>query len=155
MTDVFDRQTRSRVMSRIGSKNTGPERLLRSYLHRRGFRFRLHAIELPGRPDIILPRHRVALFVHGCFWHRHKGCALAATPASNVHFWKKKLESNSARDELHVAALRQAGWRVGVFWECGARKGVPDLRALAALERWLLRGGGYCEFPVSRKRAAA
>src|SRR4051812_6087129 len=98
MADVFDRATRSRVMAGIRSKDTSPERVLRRYLHGRGLRFRLHARELPGRPDIILPRHRAVVFVHGCFWHSHAGCVLAATPASNKAFWKRKLEGNRARD---------------------------------------------------------
>lgn len=142
-------------MARIRSKNTNPELLLRSYLHGKGLRFRVHVAELPGRPDIVLPRHRVAVFVHGCFWHRHKGCVLAATPRSNALFWKRKLEGNRERDERHITALRRAGWRVAVFWECGARKGVADPKALRALERWVLRGIGFREFPVSGKRAAA
>ena len=155
MVDVFDRQTRSRVMARIRSKNTSPEVLLRSYLHGKGLRFRLHVPELPGRPDIVLPRYRVAVFVHGCFWHRHRGCALAATPGSNRAFWKRKLEGNRARDEGQIAELLSAGWRVAVFWECGARKGVADPKALSALEKWVFGGGAYKEFPVSGKRASS
>ena len=151
MADVFDRATRSRVMAGIRSKDTSPERLLRSYLHGRGLRFRLHARELPGRPDIVLPGHRAAVFVHGCFWHSHPGCVLAAIPASNKAFWKRKLEGNRARDERQIAALRNAGWRVAVFWECGARKGIPDIKALRALEGWVLRGGAYKEFPVNAR----
>lgn len=155
MADVFDRETRSRVMARIQSKDTTPERVLRSYLHGRGLRFRLHVRELPGRPDIVLPRHRAAVFVHGCFWHRHPGCVLAATPSSNKVFWKRKLDGNRSRDERQIALLKKAGWRVAVFWECGARKGVADVRALRALEEWLLRGGAYKEFPVKSKRASS
>ncbi len=148
MADVFDRATRSRVMATIRSRDTSPERVLRSYLHKQGFRFTLHAAQLPGRPDIVLPRHRVALFVHGCFWHRHAGCVLAATPTSNKAFWQRKFRGNVARDQRQLAALKSAGWRVGVFWECGARKGIVDAKALRALERWILRGGAYKEFPA-------
>src|SRR5689334_18316895 len=133
MTDVFDRATRSRVMARIQSKDTSPEITLRRYLHSQRLRFRLHAPDLPGRPDIVFPRYRVAVFVHGCFWHRHAGCVLAATPGTNRKFWKKKLEGNKARDKRHAAALMATGWRVAVFWECGARKGVVNPKALQAL----------------------
>lgn len=141
-------------MARIRSRNTNPELLVRSYLHGTGLRFRVHVAELPGRPDIVLPRYRVAVFVHGCFWHRHKGCVLAATPRSNALFWKRKLEGNRKRDQRDVAALRLSGWRVAVFWECGARKGVADANALRALEKWILSGGAFKEFPTSGKRAA-
>lgn len=155
MADVFDRQTRSRVMASIRSKDTTPEKVLRRFLHSRGMRYRLHAERLPGRPDIVLSRHRVALFVHGCFWHRHIGCVLAAIPSSNKAFWKRKLDANRARDQRQIAALGAAGWRVGVFWECGARKGRADVKALQALERWILRGGGYKEFPMFTGRGGA
>src|SRR5258706_9509989 len=148
MVDVFDRATRSRVMAAIRSRDTTPERVLRSFLHSRGFRFRLHVRDLPGRPDIVLARHRVAVFAHGCFWHRHTSCALAATPSTNKAFWKKKLEGNRARDQRQIAALRAGGWRVAIFWECGARKGNVDVRAAKALEKWIWRGGAYKEFPA-------
>src|SRR5262245_19772708 len=131
MPDVFDRATRSRVMARIRGKDTRPEMVLRRYLHGRGLRFRVHAANLPGRPDIVLSRRRVAIFVHGCFWHRHIGCLLAAMPSTNRTFWRRKLEENRARDLRQVSALTAAGWRVAVFWECGARKGVVNRKALA------------------------
>jgi DNA mismatch endonuclease (patch repair protein) len=148
MTDVFDTRTRSKVMAAIGSKNTGPELLIRRFLHSRGFRFRLHVRKLAGQPDIVLPRHRVALFVHGCFWHQHQGCALAAVPASNSAFWKNKLTGNRLRDLNQIEKLRRDGWRVGVFWECAARKGTADVKTLYALERWLDQTKPYQEFPT-------
>ncbi len=139
-------------MATIRSKDTRPELLLRRFLHRKGFRFRLHVRELAGRPDIVLSGRRIALFVHGCFWHQHAGCALAAVPASNRAFWKKKLEDNRLRDSRQIAVLRQDGWRVGVIWECAARKGIADARTLTALERWLLKPRGYREFPATPLR---
>ena len=148
MVDVFDRATRSRLMSRIRSKDTVPELVVRSYLHRRGLRFRLHVAKLPGKPDLVFPRHRAAIFIHGCFWHRHDGCPLAANPSSNEAFWNNKFEANRARDRRQVAALISLGWRVAVFWECGARKGVANIKALRSLERWIKRGRPYCEFPT-------
>lgn len=118
MADIISSARRSRLMSKIRSSNTEPERVVRSHLHRGGLRFRLNARDLPGSPDIVLPRWRVAIFVHGCFWHRHAGCPYAYTPKSNRSSWKKKFSTNVARDARKLAALQQAGWRVYVVWEC-------------------------------------
>lgn len=107
-------------MAQIRSKNTQPEILVRSELHRMGLRFRLHAKALPGRPDIVLPRWRTAIFVHGCFWHRHTGCRWAYSPKSRVPFWESKFAGNVARDRRSRAALARLGWRVVVLWECQA-----------------------------------
>ncbi len=109
---------RSWNMSRIKSGNTAPEIAVRSMLHRLGYRFRLHDRSLPGRPDIVLKRHRAVVFVHGCFWHRHRGCKFAYTPKSNVVFWTTKFEGNVARDREAIRRLRRDGWRVLVVWEC-------------------------------------
>lgn len=118
MTDVVDRVTRSRLMRGIKGGNTAPELIVRSHLHRAGLRFRLHGSDLPGRPDIVLPRWNAVVLVHGCFWHRHAGCKYATTPASNVRFWKKKFEANVERDARTRRALRSLGWRVFIVWEC-------------------------------------
>lgn len=104
-------------MSGIRGKNTMPERTVRSFLHRSGLRFRLHA-RLPGKPDVVLPKYRTAVFVHGCFWHRHRGCRYATTPASNAAFWREKFEANVRRDAVVKRELRRAGWRVRVVWSC-------------------------------------
>ena len=120
MTDIVDRAIRSRMMSGIRGKDTKPEKLVRSKLHGLGFRFRLHAKDLPGKPDLVLPKHRVALFVNGCFWHAH-GCAQFRWPSSNAGFWKEKLTSNRLRDQNHLSALEKAGWRTCVVWECAVR----------------------------------
>ena len=116
--DRLTRDRRSWNMSRIPGKDTTPEMRVRSALHRLGYRFRLHARELPGKPDILLPRHRTAIFVNGCFWHRHRGCRLAYTPKSNTRFWMSKFEANVIRDKAAVRSLRRNGWRVLTFWEC-------------------------------------
>ena len=118
MTDVFSEEQRSYVMSRVGSKNTKPELLVRSFLHRAGFRFRIHGRKLPGNPDLVLPKHQTVVFVHGCFWHRHKDCRRATMPASRVEFWKDKFDKNVARDRKNLALLKETGWRAIVLWEC-------------------------------------
>ena len=105
-------------MSRIRSRDTTPERVVRSILHRLGFRFRLHGRKLPGRPDVVLSKHGVVVLVHGCFWHRHSRCRFAYTPKSNLPFWLRKFEENVARDRRTVKALRAHGWRVLTVWEC-------------------------------------
>ncbi len=118
MTDIVDKATRSRMMAGIRGTNTKPERIVRSWLHRQGLRFRLHKFGLPGRPDIILSKYRAAIFVHGCFWHRHPGCRYATTPASNAAFWQEKFRKSVARDRKKTAELRRLGWRVLTIWEC-------------------------------------
>src|SRR6266403_256829 len=122
-------------MSRIRGKHTAPEMVVRSLLHGMGLRFRLHGKGLPGRPDIVLARHRTVVFVHGCFWHRHRGCQNCTTPTNNRLFWVKKLEGNAARDTLHRVALRKLGWHVSVVWECETEKAVT----VARLQRRLLK----------------
>lgn len=114
-------------MSRIRGRDTTPERLVRSLLHRMGYRFRLHRKDLPDRPDIVLPRYRTVVMVHGCYWHRHPACHLAYTPKSNREFWGKKFAENVRRDSLQYEELRAMGWRVIVVWECETK----DLQALS------------------------
>ena len=121
MVDVVTPQVRSRMMSGIRGKNTLPEMLVRRFLHGQGLRYRLHDRALPGTPDLVFPRHRVLIFVHGCYWHRHEGCKYATTPASNIGFWKTKFAANVRRDRAAVIALTKAGWRVFILWECGLR----------------------------------
>lgn len=121
VTDVFTQAKRSDVMSRIRARDTRPERAVRSMLHRMGYRFRLHRVDLPGKPDLVLSRYRTAIFVHGCFWHRHKGCQFAYTPKSRKNFWLKKFESNMARDRHVKKELANLGWNVITIWECELR----------------------------------
>lgn len=115
-------------MSRIKGRNTGPEMRLRSLLHCAGFRFRLHVKDLPGKPDIVLPRYRAVIFVHGCFWHRHEGCRNATTPSTRTEFWQAKFDSNVRRDKRDRAALETAGWTVFTVWECELKSdaGIVD-----------------------------
>lgn len=120
--DVVEASTRSVMMSGIRGKNTRPEILLRKYLHARGFRFRLHVKDLPGTPDIVLPRYRLCIFVHGCFWHRHPDCPYATTPKTNTGFWLQKFTANRTRDEKVKFLLDAAGWRMFLIWECGLKR---------------------------------
>ncbi|WP_455957653.1 very short patch repair endonuclease [Methylorubrum aminovorans] len=109
---------RSRNMRAVRRADTKPELIVRRALHHAGYRFRLHRADLPGRPDIVLPKHRLVIFVHGCFWHRHEGCRRATTPKTRAEFWMAKFASNVARDERSMRQLRELGWRVVVVWEC-------------------------------------
>ena len=130
--DIVSPEVRSRMMAGIRGKDTQPERIVRSLVHRLGLRFRLHGKGLAGRPDLVLSKHRTVIFVHGCFWHRHN-CGLAATPKTRPEFWATKFESNVRRDKHNKAILEGLGWRVIEVWECEVRD--PDsltnrLRAL-------------------------
>lgn len=118
MVDSISAERRSWNMSRIRGRNTGPEMRLRSLLHRAGFRFRLHVKDLPGKPDIVLPKYRTAIFVHGCFWHRHAGCRNTTMPSTRTEFWQNKFDGNVERDRRNRAALEVAGWTVITVWEC-------------------------------------
>jgi len=137
MADIVDSATRSRMMSGIRGRDTKPEKLVRSLLHRRGFRFRVNRKDLPGKPDIVFPGLRAVVFVHGCFWHGHD-CPLFRLPGTRTEFWATKIGRNRANDEKVVSALRMSGWRVATVWECvlrGRMKDVPG--SIDALEVWL------------------
>jgi len=125
--DDLTPEKRSWNMSRIRGSNTRPELLVRSLLHRIGYRFRLHRRDLPGTPDVVLPKYKTVVFVHGCFWHRHPGCRFAYTPKSRVKFWTDKFSANVNRDARARHALEQAGWTVLVVWECE----LKDMKVLA------------------------
>ena len=139
MVDFLSPLERSERMSRIRSSNTSPELALRRELHALGFRFRLHRKDLPGKPDIVLPRYRTVVFVHGCFWHRHAGCKIATTPKSNTGFWIEKFDRNVARDSRSRELLEAQGWKVIIAWECelgsGRKAADAALRVAAELVR--------------------
>lgn len=122
MVDRLSKEKRSWNMSRIKCKDTKPELAVRSLLHRMGYRFRLHKKDLPGKPDIVLPKYKTVIFVHGCYWHRHKGCKYAYNPKSKVDFWQKKFDGNVERDKKKRIELKQLGWNVIVIWECETKK---------------------------------
>ena len=124
--DVFSKKKRSEVMSLIRSKNTKPEIYVRSFLHKNGYRFRLHQNNLPGKPDIVLKRHKVVINVNGCFWHQHN-CGKSNIPKSNRKFWLNKFKNNKKRDRLNTLKLRKLGWKVYKIWECKVNKQTQSL----------------------------
>ena len=134
MADVHDPATRRRNMAAIRSRDTAPELKLRKELHGLGYRYRLHVKGLPGRPDIVLPRHRAIVFVHGCFFHMHQ-CHAFKWPKTRAEFWRQKISANAARDKTTEATLVEQGWRVGIVWECSLRKPRNDVAA--RLSKWL------------------
>ena len=121
MTDNLSPKARGALMRSVRQRDTTPERRVRSAAHRAGYRFRLQGRDLPGTPDIVFPRYRACIFVHGCFWHRHSGCKAATMPASRQDYWRPKFEANVERDRRKMAELEALGWKVGVIWECETR----------------------------------
>lgn len=151
MPDVVLPDKRHQMMAGIRGRDTQPELTVRRGLHRAGYRYVLHRRDLPGRPDIVLPKYRLAVLVHGCFWHRHINCQLAATPATRADFWSRKFEANIERDRKSTAALVDRGWRVAIVWECGIRNDPQGMiEWLAGIVRghhegvveWPAQGGG-------------
>lgn len=121
MPDVFDPEKRREIMQSVKTKNTAPEIKLRSLLHRNGFRFRVNRRDLPGKPDIVLPKYKAVIFVHGCFWHGHD-CRRGQRPQTNIDFWNQKINKNIDRDKNDISLLEKLGWRVLVVWECEIKK---------------------------------
>ncbi|MFW3963813.1 very short patch repair endonuclease [Acinetobacter radioresistens] len=138
MTDIVDSSTRSRMMAGIRGRNTKPELLIRSLLHRKGFRFRLHVKDLPGKPDIVLPKYRAVIFIHGCFWHGHQDCHLFRLPATRTEFWQEKILRNQTNDSRAVELLLAINWRVCIVWECSIRGARKDPEKVAnMIADWL------------------
>jgi len=130
MSDIFSKTKRSEIMSHIGQKNTKPEIIVRKTLHKMGYRFRLHRKDLPGTPDIVLPKYRKVIFVHGCFWHGHEGCPRSALPTANREFWTLKIEKNKERDRIALERLSALAWGYLVIWQC-------QIRDIETLQRYL------------------
>jgi DNA mismatch endonuclease, patch repair protein len=150
--DTVPCSVRSRIMASVGTRNTGPELFLRKALHRLGFRFRLHARDLPGSPDIILPKFKVAIFVHGCFWHAH-GCRLSTIPSTREIFWRAKFDANLARDQRNVEGLLKNGWRVITVWQCALKSSEKAAPAAAAkIAKWLPGRGKRLQIPIQVPR---
>lgn len=137
MADIVDKATRSRMMAGIRGKDTKPELALRRALHARGLRYRLHPRNVPGKPDLLFPKYRAAIFVHGCFWHRHEGCPYATTPATRPEFWQAKFEANVRRDKEVWKRLLGEGWRVATVWECHLRRPLDVDNIAGQLADWL------------------
>jgi DNA mismatch endonuclease (patch repair protein) len=147
MVDRIDSASRSRTMAAIRSKNTRPEKWVRSALHQQGFRFRLHNKKLPGSPDLVLRKHHAVIFINGCFWHQHDGCDASHLPKTRQAFWAQKFARNVARDQKVLYQLKVLGWRSAIVWECGLkRKTRADI--LQHLVAWLRSGAEYFEMPV-------
>lgn len=149
MPDIVSAETRSRMMSGIRGKNTKPEVVVRQGLHARGFRFRLHAKDLPGKPDLVLPKWNAVVLVHGCFWHRHERCRFATSPATRPDFWAGKFASTISRDRRNADALHAAGWRTATIWECALKRNSHE--ALHALEDWLRSDAQHIELGAQAK----
>ena len=154
MTDVVDKQTRSRMMAGIRGSNTKPELDLRRAIHAKGLRYRLHVAGLPGKPDLVFARHRTAVFVHGCFWHRHEGCRYKTNPATRPDFWERKFAGNIARDQAAMKALAASGWRIAVIWECALRRSGAAADVAEVLSSWIMGGEAFLEIgqPISHRR---
>lgn len=154
MTDVLTREQRRYNMSMIRGADTKPEMLIRKALHARGFRYRVHERNLPGCPDIVLPRYHAVLFVHGCFWHGHN-CYLVKQPETRRVFWRRKIAGNVARDRLAIGALRRQGWKVAVVWECALRGRcrLPFGNLIGRLARYIGGGRTYLLCVAGRKES--
>lgn len=143
LVDIVDRVTRSRIMSAIRSSNTKPEIITRQHLHRLGYRYRLSSSIGKIKPDIVLRRLKVAIFVHGCYWHQHKNCRLAYSDREYSAQWKKKFADNRDRDKRVIATLRKQGWRIAIIWECATRN-VENLdQTINQLDDWIKSGDGW------------
>ena len=140
MTDFMTPKQRSQAMSKVRGYNTKPEKLIRSHLHRQGFRFRINNPNLPGKPDIVLKKYTTIIFVHGCFWHNHKGCKKAKLPQTRSEFWKNKIEGTVLRDQKNISDLTKLGWRVAVVWECGTKKNDELKYIINELTKWIIEG---------------
>jgi len=146
LTDTVSAKKRSEVMSRVGSKDTKPELLIRKGLHARGFRYRLHVKELPGKPDLVFPRYKSIIQINGCFWHGHS-CDLYRFPKSNTEYWKEKIKRNVERDISNIKCLTDAGWRILIIWECAIKRKarLPMEKVLNIASEWLLSEKPNCE----------
>ncbi|WP_201204615.1 very short patch repair endonuclease [Pseudomonas sp. S37] len=146
MVDIVDPVTRSRMMSGIKGKNTSPELVIRKALHARGFRFRIHTTHLPGKPDLILPKFKAAIFVHGCFWHGHD-CRYFKPPKTRAEFWMGKIEKNKIRDAIQITKLNEAGWRTLIIWECAIRKMKREnsITLIDTVAAWLFQNSTFHE----------
>lgn len=142
--DTVDKETRSKIMAKVGQKGTRPEMVLRRALHKLGLRYKLHDKKLPGRPDLVFPKYKAVIFVNGCFWHAHENCKYFKVPSSRRVFWMEKFESNKLRDKRNYEELATMGWNVIIVWECALKKNAIENVALH-INECLVRGDNYAE----------
>lgn len=154
VTDIVDSTKRSQMMAGIRGRHTKPELVVRGMLHASGFRYRLHRKDLPGTPDIVLPRYRAVILVHGCFWHMHEGCKFSTIPSSNSEFWHEKLAKNRERDRRQLDALNSLGWRVLVVWECETRSSELRESLQLKLTQWLKGNQQIGEVPTPSQKGS-
>jgi len=147
MTDNLTPEQRSQLMSKVRGKDTAIERKVRSYLHKRGYRFRKHVAGLPGSPDIVLPKYRATIFIHGCFWHGHYGCRKSRLPTTRHAFWEEKRRANLERDARKVTELLNLSWRIAVVWQCALEQTETLNSTIDALEAWINSEKSQCEIP--------
>ncbi len=145
--DKLEKEKRSWNMSRVKSKNTKPELLIRSHLHKIGYRFRLHVKHLPGSPDIVFPKYRAVIFVHGCFWHRHIKCSAGNLPKTRSEFWQEKISENINRDQVAFTQLNLLGWRTAIVWECALKNKDETNDTVNKLYKWICSGPNNIELP--------
>lgn len=141
MADIYAKEQRSKIMSKISGKETKPEILVRQYLFSHGLRFRKNVESLPGKPDIVLPKYKVIILVHGCYWHGHKNCKAAKLPKTRKAFWKKKIFENISRDQKQIGKLENMGWHVIVLWQCEINTKMKQRKRLSALVDEILQQG--------------
>jgi len=136
---------KSRMMSQIRTKGTSPELAIRSALYAYGFRYRLHRKDLPGKPDIVLPKHKTVIFVHGCFWHHHEGCPKSKLPSTREEFWTDKIAANVERDKRNIAELKRLGWSIAVVWECSVKNQWNKSTTVESLSLWIFSDSEWFE----------
>ena len=151
MPDIYDKKRRSEIMAQIAGKDTKPEKLIRSYLHSQGFRFRINNPNLPGKPDIVLKKYNAVIFIHGCFWHNHKGCKKSKLPETRKQFWRNKIGNTVKRDKRNISELKKIGWRIAIVWEC-AIKNKEDLpSSYTKLKFWIVGNEKMIQIQKNRK----
>jgi DNA mismatch endonuclease (patch repair protein) len=147
MTDALSLEQRRQLMAKVHGKDTAIEKKVRSYLHEKGYRFRKHVAGLPGSPDIVLPKYKAVIFVHGCFWHGHSGCRKSRLPTTRHDFWEEKRRANLERDARKISELTGSGWRVAIIWQCALEKPTTLSNTMSTLENWLTSEETSCEIP--------
>jgi len=140
MPDIYSSKKRSEIMSKISGKDTGPEIIVRKYLFANGFRYKKNVKNLPGKPDIVLPKYKAVIFIHGCFWHNHRECKKSKLPQTRTEFWENKIAGTVIRDKRNISDLAKQGWRIAIVWECGTKKKDNLKYIINKLSEWIVDG---------------